>query len=139
MTQAAVSTPLGHLRVTGDEATGWFAQGYSLYDRETLFSIKMPDPHHPDIDFSFISHQLSQLPHRCRQATDYLARHFPNEAALSEGNLAWGAEVTFWQDRNWSILFTEGRLPICHPYGILVNFDDSFVTGFDDLSNAEEL
>lgn len=50
-----------------------------------------------------------------------------------------GPEFTFWGGLGWSILFFEGSLEICNPYGVMVNFHDASIVGFDDLSNAEEM
>ncbi|MFB6364791.1 hypothetical protein ACFCP7_12090 [Paenibacillus elgii] len=50
-----------------------------------------------------------------------------------------GPEFTFWGGLDWSILFAEGSLDSCNPYGVMVNFHDAHIVGFDDLSGAEEI
>ncbi|MFJ4091788.1 hypothetical protein ACIPYS_09410 [Kitasatospora sp. NPDC089913] len=46
-----------------------------------------------------------------------------------------GPEATVWADRTWAIRFTESRLRLADPYGILVTFDGRRpvdVEGLDD-------
>ncbi|MCQ6562796.1 hypothetical protein NNL21_29410 [Paenibacillus mendelii] len=45
-----------------------------------------------------------------------------------------GPEYTFWGSLEWSILFHEGSLEICKPHGVMVNFHDTSIIGFVDLS-----
>ena len=55
------------------------------------------------------------------------------------GELVSFPEFVFGENNNWSIIFRESPLPIAEPYGILINYQDNKVVGFEDLSDAEEL
>ncbi|BAV89034.1 hypothetical protein RA11412_2735 [Rothia aeria] len=45
----------------------------------------------------------------------------------------------FYEGSSWSIVFRESPLPIAEPYGILINFCDSKIIGFEDISGSEEI
>ncbi|RGC67178.1 hypothetical protein C5N14_19920 [Micromonospora sp. MW-13] len=47
-------------------------------------------------------------------------------------------ELNFYLDE-WHIRFADGRLPICHPYGLAVTFHRWTPVRVDDLSDSEEI
>ncbi|MBN5030695.1 hypothetical protein JY419_14805 [Stenotrophomonas maltophilia] len=130
---------LGELHIVGDPDTGWFAQGRLPAKDGTFFSIRTSEDGQLIPEVGFVMGQLSKLPVLQQQALEHLAVHFPAEASSGEGPLASAPELTFWERERWSILFAEGRLTICQPYGVLVDFNGSTPVGYQDLSDAEEL
>lgn len=130
---------LGELHIVGDRDTGWFAQGHLPAGDGTFFSIQMSEDGQPMAGVGFVMEQLSKLPVLQQYALDHLAAHFPVEASSGEGPLASEPEITFWELERWSMLFAEGRLPICYPYGVLVDFIGLTPVGYQDLSDAEEI
>ncbi|MCW2065236.1 UNVERIFIED_ORG: hypothetical protein M2420_000555 [Stenotrophomonas maltophilia] len=130
---------LGELHIVGDCDTGWFAQGRLRAGDGTFFSIQMSGDGQLIPEIGFVMEQLSKLPVLQQLALEHLAAHFPAEASSREGLLASEPEVTFWEQEKWSILFAEGQLPICYPYGVLVDFDGVTPVGYQDLSGAEEM
>lgn len=130
---------LGELRIVGDRDTGWFAQGHLPAGDGTFFSIQMSEDGQLMAGVGFVMEQLSKLPVLQQYALDHLAAHFPVEASSGEGPLASEPEITFWELERWSMLFAEGRLPICYPYGVLVDFIGLTPVGYQDLSDAEEI
>ncbi|TFZ46248.1 hypothetical protein E5C33_06525 [Stenotrophomonas maltophilia] len=129
----------GELHIVGDRDTGWFAQGHLPAGDGTFFSIQMSEDGQLMAGVGFVMEQLSKLPALQQQALEHLAVHFPTEASSGEGPLASEPELTFWEQERWSILFAEGRLTICHPYGVLVDFNGTTPVGYQDLSGAEEI
>lgn len=130
---------LGELHIVGGPETGWFAQGRLPAGDGTFFSIQTSEDGQLIPEVGFVMGQLSKLPALQQQALEHLAVHFPAEASSGEGPLASEPELTFWEQERWSILFAEGRLPICHPYGVLVDFNGTAPVGYQDLSGSEEI
>ncbi|MCY4764372.1 hypothetical protein [Klebsiella aerogenes] len=123
---------------------------YKYHDDDIFLSIKIKDIDSVhDVDFLFIKSILESLSVFLEKATDYLC-----DACLkSPGEFGYNIdkfsaivepvvsepEITFWDNSKWSILFSDGTIPICKPYGILVNFDKEEIIDFDNLSDAEEV
>ena len=48
-------------------------------------------------------------------------------------------QFTFYENKEWAIIFLENDLDIGEPFGISVNYDGEMLTGVYDLSDAEEI
>ena len=48
-------------------------------------------------------------------------------------------QFTFYENKEWAIIFLENDLGIGEPFGISVNYDGEMLTGVYDLSDAEEI
>lgn len=60
--------------------------------------------------------------------------------ALGPAGLPFGRpELTFYDHESWLMRFTEGRLPVCDPFGIGVVFQGQQPRSIEDLSDFEPL
>jgi hypothetical protein len=50
-----------------------------------------------------------------------------------------GPSLVFHPDETWSVHFEAGDLPICDPYGLIVDFDGVKPVTIEDISEAEDL
>lgn len=48
-------------------------------------------------------------------------------------------QFTFYENKEWAIVFLENDLGIGEPFGISVNYDGEVLTGVYDLSDSEEI
>lgn len=48
-------------------------------------------------------------------------------------------QFTFYEKREWAIIFLENEMGIGEPFGISVNYDGDELIGVDDLSDSEEI
>lgn len=48
-------------------------------------------------------------------------------------------QFTFYENKEWAIIFLENDLGIGEPFGISVNYDGDELIGVDDLSDSEEI
>ena len=48
-------------------------------------------------------------------------------------------QFTFYENKEWAIVFLENKLGIGEPFGISVNYDGDELIGVDDLSDSEEI
>ena len=46
---------------------------------------------------------------------------------------------TFYENKEWAIIFLENELGIGEPFGISVNYDGYKLVGVYDLSDSEEI
>ena len=113
------------------------------------FSIQLSDPaDYHDADFVFVAHRMNRAS-AYRQDAELLLQNIlaenPGALGVSEGDRAPDGpllslpEFMFYEGSSWSIVFRESPLPIAEPYGILINFCDSKIIGFEDISGSEEI
>jgi hypothetical protein len=50
-----------------------------------------------------------------------------------------GPSLVFYSEEIWCVHFTEGRFPICDPFGLIVNFRGQAAIGIEDISEGESL
>ena len=64
-----------------------------------------------------------------------------DEERLSKQNsLPFGCpQFTFYENKEWAIIFLENEMGIGEPFGISVNYDGDELIGIFDLSNSEEI
>lgn len=48
-------------------------------------------------------------------------------------------QFTFYENKEWAIVFLENELGIGEPFGISVNYDGEILTGVYDLADSEEI
>ena len=48
-------------------------------------------------------------------------------------------QFTFYEKREWAIIFLENEMGIGEPFGLSVNYDGDELIGVDDLSDSEEI
>ena len=48
-------------------------------------------------------------------------------------------QFTFYENKEWAIVFLENDLGIGEPFGISVNYDGDELIGVYDLSDSEEI
>lgn len=48
-------------------------------------------------------------------------------------------QFTFYENKEWAIIFLENEMGIGEPFGISVNYDGEVLTGVYDLTDAEEI
>ncbi|PPV04657.1 hypothetical protein [Xanthomonas bromi] len=135
-----IDSPLGRLEVNEADDGARFAQGrYGDVDGGIFFSIKLEDDGSLSEGMDFVRSRIDNISKFTALASKYLANVIENATSNGEVPLVWGEEFTFWGGGGWSILFAEGVLDICDPYGVMVNFSDDEVIGYEDLSSAEEV
>ncbi|MGX4585930.1 hypothetical protein [Paenibacillus chitinolyticus] len=142
MTEEVLSSPIGDLRINESDHGEVFAQGlYAGSVNPVFFSIKLPARDRlEEVDFGFVRARIADVKTHTDAARDFLIAELGlNPETEDEAQLIGGPELTFWGGTHWSILFSEGNLPILEPYGVIVNFHDERITGFDDLTDAEEV
>lgn len=62
------------------------------------------------------------------------------ERLSKQNSLPFGCpQFTFYENKEWAIVFLENDLDIGEPFGISVNYDGEMLTGVYDLSDAEEI
>jgi hypothetical protein len=104
-----------------------------------FYSIVLTEDGRLGVETDFVLERLDGLARFSLSASRHLQGVLGVPAGVAdEGRVVWGEEITFWGGREWSILFSEGLFDICQPYGVMVNFSGDRVTGFDDLSGAQE-
>ncbi|GLI04513.1 hypothetical protein YDYSG_05430 [Paenibacillus tyrfis] len=141
MTEEVLSSPIGDLRINESDDGEVFAQGrYVASGNPVFFSIKLPARDRlEEVDFEFIRLRIAGVKAYTDMARDFLISELGlDPEGEGKAPLIADPEFTFWGGLDWSILFAEGSLDICEPYGVLVNFHDVRIMGFDDLSGAEE-
>lgn len=61
------------------------------------------------------------------------------ESLSKQNSLHFGyTQFTFYEKREWAIIFLENDLGIGEPFGISVNYDGEVLTGVYDLADSEE-
>lgn len=62
------------------------------------------------------------------------------ERLSKQNSLPFGCpQFTFYEKREWAIIFLENEMGIGEPFGISVNYDGDELMGVDDLSDSEEI
>lgn len=62
------------------------------------------------------------------------------ERLSKQNSLPFGCpQFTFYENKEWAIIFLENDLGICEPFGISVNYDGEELMGVYDLSDSEEI
>lgn len=62
------------------------------------------------------------------------------ERLSKQNSLPFGCpQFTFYEKREWAIIFLENELDIGEPFGISVNYDGEVLTGVYDLADSEEI
>lgn len=62
------------------------------------------------------------------------------ERLSKQNSLPFGCpQFTFYENKEWAIIFLENDLGIGEPFGISVNYDGDELIGVDDLSDSEEI
>ena len=62
------------------------------------------------------------------------------ERLSQQNSLPFGCpQFTFYEKREWAIIFLENEMGIGEPFGISVNYDGDELIGVDDLSDSEEI
>lgn len=135
-----MNTPLGTLTIDDGGDGFLFAEGYWGED-ETFFSIRLqPEGGTDDIDFEVIRARLNMLDTYCVSARELLIERLAlRDVDAASDSWVWSPEAVFWSREQWSILFAEGTLPICDPYGVIVHFEGDVAVDVEDLSDAEEV
>ena len=61
------------------------------------------------------------------------------ESLSKKNSLPFGCpQFTFYENKEWAIIFLENDLGIGEPFGISVNYDGEVLTGVYDLADSEE-
>lgn len=139
-------TPLGDLALVSEPNSGAvFLHGWHQ-DMPLTIEVSMPVDLRR-IDFDFIWDKLRHFPDLKAKAEKFvreLLRNTPQslgckaDEPMDEPLLDF-AEFAFDESDRWAIVFRESSLPIAQPYGILIEFQNHKVSGFEDLSDAQEL
>lgn len=119
-------------------------------NNEKIFvSIKAKEQSIRDIDFEFIIEILFNLSKYQLRAKEFLFKSCNSSPvgfgfseipkSLKIENIVSHPELMFWKKNHWSIIFREGLLPICDPYGILVNFQEDRVLDYENLMDYDEV
>ena len=118
-------------------------------DEKIFISIATKKASVENIDFAFIKNIMDNLMEYQLQANNFLIEACNNSPmdfgfkevpkSLGIGNVVSDPELTFREGKHWSILFREGLLPICYPYGILVNFQGNRVLNYEKLMDFDEI
>ncbi|SAK90655.1 hypothetical protein AWB80_06458 [Caballeronia pedi] len=143
----SIDTPLGPMRRNESDDGTRFLTCHVQIDGEPIFmNIKVESFDALEWDtFAFANEIIETFDSLKRHASDYLTRCYEDNPEPFGGRVTpkvpvvTQPELTFWRNRRWSIRFIEGMFRICEPYGIFVHFEDKEVTGWEDLSDAEEL
>ena len=62
------------------------------------------------------------------------------ESLSKQNSLPFGCpQFTFYENKEWAMVFLENELGIGEPFGISVNYDGEVLTGVYDLSESEEI
>lgn len=147
-----MKTPIGTMVVNSDGDVHFLQK--TLYQEnfgDILISVKMNNFHNLDqIDFEFIITIIDNINFYVNKAITYLfdtVAKTPSSFGYNKNHIALNfnknalsePSITFYDEYQWSILFSEECFPICEPYGISVNFYRFNITDFDNLSSAEEI
>jgi hypothetical protein len=95
-----------------------------------------------DADLSLLTEILDDIDGYLHKATAYVRTRVAEDPAFfglteqREPNLR-EAEIGV-VDTGWYVRFAQGDLPICDPYGLLVDFVGREPTGVQDISDPEE-
>ncbi|QBG87413.1 hypothetical protein ACQR53_14910 [Xanthomonas oryzae] len=136
----SIDSPLGRLEINEADDGVSFAQGKcGDADGGIFFSIRLEKDGSLSAGMEFVKSRIDNIRILTVLASKYLADVIENVELNAEEPLVWGEELTFWGGERWSILFAEGVLDMCDPYGVMVNFSGDEVIGYDDLSSAEEV
>ena len=143
-------TPLGNLTLITEETTNIsFLQG--KFD-EISFSIQVSQPFNlGEIDFNFIQNKMNNFS-QIKVKTELFLRnilytqpqqlgfnHYKDKLDETKELISFPEFMFYEKTKDWDIIFRESQLPIAEPYGILINYHDNDVVGFEDLSDSEEL
>lgn len=143
-------TPLGKLTFITEETTNTsFLQGIF---NEMFFSIQVSQPFNLEkIDFNFIQNKMNNFP-QIRAKTDLFLRnilytqpkqlrfnYYKDKLDETKELISFPEFIFYEKTKDWDIIFRESLLPIAEPYGILINYHDNDIVGFEDISDSEEL
>ena len=125
-------TPLGNLTFITEETTNTsFLQGIF---NEMSFSIQVSQPFNLEkIDFNFIQNILYTQPKKLG------FNHYKDKLDKTKELISFPEFIFYEKTKDWDIIFRESLLPIAEPYGILINYHDNDIVGFEDISDSEEL
>jgi hypothetical protein len=142
-----IDTPLGAMLCNQNDDENRFLScdlkihGESVYTNVAVESFDVLD----QATFAFAKTIIAEFDEHTKRAGEYLLHCYEREPAQLGGECEISIpvvrfpEMTFWGGEKWSILFTYGVFPICQPYGILINFLGVEITGFEDISGADEV
>ncbi len=84
---------------------------------------------------------LADLREKLTSESDLFGLSKEDAERLSKQNsLPFGCpQFTFYEKREWAIIFLENEMGIGEPFGISVNYDGDELIGVDDLSDSEEI
>lgn len=143
-------TPLGNLTLITEETTNIsFLQG--KFD-EMYFSIQVSQPFNlGEIDFNFIQNKMNNFS-QIKVKTELFLRnilytqpkqlwfnHYKDKLDETKELISFPEFMFYEKTKDWDIIFRESQLPITEPYGILINYHDNDVVGFEDISDSKEL
>ena len=142
--------PFGNLTLITEETTDTsFLQGKF---NEMPFSIQITQPIDLEkIDFNFIQKKMTNFSQIKAKTELFLknilhthpeqlgCNNYETEINETKELISFPEFIFYDHKKNWDIIFRESILPIAEPYGILVNYHDNDITGFEDISNSEEL
>lgn len=143
-------TPLGNLTFITEETTNTsFLQGIF---NEMSFSIQVSQPFNLEkIDSNFIQKKMNNFP-QIRAKTELFLRnilytqpkklgfnHYKDKLDKTKKLISFPEFMFYEKTKDWDIIFRESLLPIAEPYGILINYHDNDIVGFEDISDSEEL
>ena len=143
-------TPLGNLTLITEETTNIsFLQG--KFD-EISFSIQVSQPFNlGEIDFNFIQNKMNNFS-QIKVKTELFLRnilytqpkqlgfnHYKDKLDETKELISFPEFMFYEKTKDWDIIFRESQLPIAEPYGILINYHDNDIVGFEDISDSEEL
>jgi hypothetical protein len=102
------------------------------FARATLGAVQL----HLDAALALLADRLASDPAFFGASIEQAARCL----ALGPAGLPFGRpELTFYDHESWLMRFTEGRLPVCDPFGIGVVFQGQQPRSIEDLSEGEPL
>ena len=143
-------TPLGNLTLITEQTTNIsFLQGIF---NEMSFSIQVSQPFNLEkIDSNFIQNKMNNFP-QIRAKTELFLRnilytqpkklgfnHYKDKLDKTKKLISFPEFMFYEKTKDWNIIFRESLLPIAEPYGILINYHDNDIVGFEDISDSEEL
>ena len=143
-------TPLGNLTLITEETTNTsFLQGIF---NEMSFSIQVSQPFNLEkIDFNFIQNKMNNFS-QIKVKTELFLKnilytqpkklgfnHYKDKLDKTKKLISFPEFMFYEKTKDWDIIFRESLLPIAEPYGILINYHDNDIVGFEDISDSEEL
>ena len=141
-----IDTSIGRLQCTEEEGRK-VLEATKVIDNESVFvGVFVESFEHVDVSlFAFASQIIDRFSKHRADAVTYLTNEyaraperFGGKVPVSEPIVS-EPELNFFGGEKWAIRFAEGIFKICEPYGIVVEFEGQTITGFEDLSEAEEL